>query len=269
MVHRKEGKEKADEIIPDWDIEYIKDEASKEDETQTAQPSAFGGAENGVIDDSRLELKKEANNMSGFKDKFKTFLGFMGVDMSKVPDDALPVEAPEGIATSAFTEADIETAKKEAAEAERKKVEAEFVEKTRTAAKEARRAEISTWCDTMTKEGRLTPALVKYGLPELLSFLSESDDVIEFGEEKTKGTYFDRLKGLFETELPRLANFGEIAKRGDHEAGQGTAADQLDMLTKKKMAENKELSYSAAFSDVQKEHADLVTEYQEEIAQAA
>lgn len=263
----KEGKEKADEIIPDWDVEYIKDEANKDTELSTGQATAFGGADPSVIDNKGGAAKKEETSMSVFTEKFKNFLGFMGVDMSKVPDDALPVAAPEGMAASAFTEADIETAKKEAEKKTRKDVEAEFVEKERKAAKQARQAEISTWCDTMVKEGRLTPALVKFGVPELLSFMAESDNVIEFGEDKSQATYFDRLKGLFETELPKLVNFGEIAKRGDDVAGEGSAGERLEALTRKKLAENKELSYSAAFSEVQKEHRDLATEYQAEITQ--
>lgn len=209
--------------------------------------------------------------MSGFKEKFKSFLAFMGVDMSKVPDDALPEDAPEGAAATSFSEADIEAAKKEAAETEREKVEAEFAEKDRKAARKAREGEVSAWCDQMVEKGRLTPALVKYGVKEILSFLARSDDVIEFGEGdgKEKVTAFDRLKGMFEAELPKLVNFGEIAKRDEHQAGEGGAADKLDALVKKKMAENKDLDYRTAFSEVQVEHPDLLLEYQNESREAA
>ena len=264
----KEGKEKADEIIPDWDVEYIKDLSNKEDEISTGRPSAFGGAVS-IIDDSGGAADKKEGNMSGFKERVKNLLSFMGVDMSKVPDDALPVEAPDGVAADSFTEADVEAARKKAEDDTRKKVETEFAEKGRQERQEARKAEISTWCEQMVKDGKLTPALVKYGLPELLSFMATTDDAIEFGEEKTKATPYDRLKGIFETELPRLVNFGEVARRGEAIAGDGSAGDKLDKLTKKKMAEDKALSYSDAFREVQKDNPDLVQEYQQEISQAA
>lgn len=271
----KEGKEKADEIIPDWDVEYIKEQANQE-ETQTGQATAFGGAANGVIDDGgqaanppspRLRRgKKEDIDMTGFKEKFKSFLSFMGVDISKVPDDALPIQIPEGVASNTFTEADIDAAKKEAGVEARKTVEAEFAEKSRQKAREARRAEISTWCDTMVKEGKLTPAMVKYGVPEMLFTAAGSDDEIEFGEEKQKSTLHDRLKAFFESELPRVVNFGEIATR-DSDVGGGDAAGKLEGLVRKKMSENKDLAYGQAFSEVQRENLDLAQEYQQEMTQ--
>jgi len=267
----KEGKERADEIIPDWDVEYIKDEANQETETQASQPSAFGGPANGVIDDGRGAAKgKEDNNMSKFKERFKNFLGFMGVDMSKVPDEALPDDAPKGV-NGTFTEADIEAVRKEAEDKTKTRLEAEFAENERKKQREARQGEISTWCDKMVKEGKLTPALVKYGIPEMLNFLAASEDVIEFGEGDgaQKATPYDRLKGLFETELPKLVHFGEIAGRGTDTSGDGSAAQKLDRLIKEKMAANKGLGYSAAFSEVQKERPDLVKEYQEEVGLGA
>ena len=182
---------------------------------------------------------------------------------------ALPVEAPEGMAGTTFTEADIEAARKDTEKKTREAVEAEFAEKQRNAAREARKEEISTWCGSMVEAGKLTPALVKYGLPEILSFLADDDATIEFGEAKDKASYFERLKGLFESELPKLVDFSEVARRGELGPGDGSAGDKLDALTKKKMAEDKELDYSAAFTEVQKEHPDLVQEYQNEMQQAA
>jgi len=121
------------------------------------------------------------------------------------------------------------------------------------------------------KEGKLTPALVKYGVPEMLNFLAAPEDMIAFGEGDgaQKATPYDRLKGLFETELPKLVHFGEIAGRGTDTPGDGSAAQTLDRLIKEKMAADKGLGYSAAFSEVQKERPDLVKEYQEEVGLGA
>lgn len=153
---------------------------------------------------------------------------------------------------------------KEAKEAGRTEATTEFAEKERKAKRDARKKEVSTWCETMVSEGKLTPALIKYGVPEILSFMADGDDVIEFGESKEKATMYDRLKGLFETELPKIVEFKEVAGRGD-DVSAGDAAGKLEALIKKKRAVDKDLSYSAAFSEVQSENPDLVTEYQGEM----
>jgi len=257
----KEGKEKADEIIPDWDVEYIKDQANKEDETQAGQVPAFGGAANGVIDDRGQAANKKEEKMT-FKDFMEAFKFWKQVE-EKGGDVSLPTpREPQGSTGSpTFTEADIDAAKKEAGAEARKTVEAEFAEKTRTEAREARRAEISTWCDTMVKEGKLTPAMVKYGVPEMLSFLAESDDVIEFGETKEKALPLDRLKGLFETELPRMVNFGEVATRDSDVGGKDDAPAALTALAKGKMSKDPNLGFNEALNQACRENPDLVGEW--------
>lgn len=252
----KEGKETADSIIPDWDIEDIKDaekKAASEADTQTV----FG-------EHKSAKAKKEEETMT-FKEFTEMFKFWKEAEGN--PDIQLPGgnQKAAGGGDKNFSEADIETAREEAARAERKKVEAEFAEKDRTAKRAARTSEITAFCEGLVKEGKLTPALVKYGVPEILSFMADHDDVIEFGESKEKATMYDRFKGLLETELPKLINFGEIAKRDNTAAG-GNAAEKLEGLIKKKREINKDLSYSAAFSEVQSENPDLVTEYQQEIA---
>lgn len=202
-----------------------------------------------------------------FKEKFKNFLSFMGVDISRIPEDALPVDPPKGMTT--FTEADIEAAKKKAAEeaakAERDRLTAEFAEKERQARHDARKKEISVWCEGMVKAGKLTPAMVKFGVPDLLLAFAEKEDVIEFGETKEKATLYDRFKALFETELPKVVVFGEIATRDKDTGGQSQAGKKIADLIDKKMKDNKELTYSAAFAEVQRENPDLAREYAAEI----
>ena len=261
----KEGKDTADSIIPDWDVEYIREEANKQ-ESQTDGDPMFSAAKSGI--DNRGAVKNEEGKMQ-VKEKIKSMLSFMGVDVSKVPDDAIPDNLPAGMEAPSFSEAEIEARSKKAADAaraeERKKVEAEFTEKDRQKRQEAREREISTWCDTLVKEGRIAPAWVAYGLPEVLSFLAVNEDVIEFGESKEKASYYDRIKGLFENEIPKLVEFKEIATR-DTDTGSGSAGEKLSALTQKKRSENKEMSYSDAFKAVQLEHPDLAGEYKQEIA---
>jgi len=63
---------------------------------------------------------------------------------------------------------------------------------------------------------------------------------------------------------PKMINYEEIASR-DTDVNAGDAAGKLEALIAKKRASNKELSYSAAFSEVQTENPDLANEYQQEI----
>ena len=78
----KDGLENADKVLPDWDVEYMGEIANRR-ETETAEPvPAFSGA-------------ATEDGMQSFKEKIKGILTTMGVDMSKVPDDALP-DAPAG-----------------------------------------------------------------------------------------------------------------------------------------------------------------------------
>jgi hypothetical protein len=162
-----------------------------------------------------------------------------------------------------FTEADIEAAKKEAADAERIKVESEFAEKQILAKREAQNKEISTWCEDMVKKGKIAPAWVKSGLPQFMELLAAGSDVIEFGEEKKKSTHYDWLKDLFENQMPKIIEFKEIAGRGDDVSGD--AAGKLEILVQKKMKEDKTLTYGAAFSEVQKENPGLAQEYRQEL----
>ena len=158
----------------------------------------------------------------------------------------------------------VESKIKEAREEGRTEATTEFAEKERNARRDARKQEISTWCKSMVDKEKMTPGLIKFGIPEMLTSFADSDDVIEFSESKEKATLYDRFKALFETELPKLVNFGEHAGR-DTDVHAGDAAGKLEALIIKKRAADKDLSYSAAFSEVQAENPDLATEYQQEM----
>ncbi|HSW38570.1 MAG TPA: hypothetical protein VLL97_03670 [Acidobacteriota bacterium] len=234
----------ADRIVPNWTIEDIK-QAPPED---VAVPSLTNYAE------------KEDKNMT-WKEFSQKFLDLA----SGLDAQAAPAPAPPG---QTFTEADLEAIRKQAADAaakeEREKVAAEFAEKDRLARSEGRKREIAAWCDSMVAQGKLTPAMVKYGVPDLLTAFAEKEDVIEFGEGD-QATLFDRFKGLFETQLPQMIEFKEIATRDKDTGGKGGAGAKLTALTAEKMKANKDLSYVLAFTEVQIEHPDLAREYRQEI----
>lgn len=256
----KEGIETADRIIGNWDIDDIKAEGQK--------PGDNAIIPSGYTEPEARSTKKETRNTevnTMFKEKFKNFLSFMGVDISKVPDDALPVEIPKELGVQTYSEADVEAAKKQAADDAKRKAEADFAERERNRRKDERKKDAADWCERMQKEGRLTPALVKFGIPEMLEFMASHEDAIEFGESKEKATVYDRFKALFETELPKIVTFGETAKRDTDVGGSGEAGKKLETLTRQKMEKDSKLSYSEAFQAVQRENPDLASEYAAEI----
>lgn len=231
----KFGSEAADKVVGNWEIE----ELTRPSEMQTIP--AF----------SDIDFKKHAEVKIAEAKKEESVMPYTEEQMQ----DLLKKQAAE------FSEK-IEAAKKEA----REKASAEFAETGRQARQGALRKEIMAWMGQMIKDGKLTPGIVKYGLPEMLEFMAASEDMIEFGEGKEKTTMYDRLKGLFETQLPKMIEFGEVATRGK-DAGAGAAGEKLSQLTQGKMKEIPTLSYGAAFAEVQKENPELALEYTQEITQ--
>jgi len=201
------------------------------------------------------QSRKEDTKMT-FKELKEKLVAVFTKAIQDLPEDGT-IQASAG---KTFSEADVEAAKKQAAEdaakKEREKVAAEFAEKERTARQEARKKEISAWCEAMVKEGRLTPALVKFGVPEMLNFLASSEEVIEFGETKEKALLFDRFKALFEKEIPKLITFGEVATR-DRDTGGGNKRDAAIAAF---MEKNKDASYKEAVLSVSKDNPELFKE---------
>jgi hypothetical protein len=238
----KEGQETADRLIPDWKIDDLR---------AAGNPPAAEPLTAAYTD-------KEEKNMT-FKEKLAKFFNEF---LAKMPDDG-PV-SPVTPASPAFTEADIEKAKTEAAAKEREKVTAEFAAKERAARRAAVKSEIAAFCDGLVKEGKITPAGIKFGLPEILFALAENENQIEFGEAGEKATPFDRMKALLASAKP-LVTFGETATR-DKDAGRGTgtAGEKLETLVRAKMKDNKDLQYAAAFAEVQRDNPDLAREYRAE-----
>ena len=62
-----------------------------------------------------------------------------------------------------------------------------------------------------------------------------------------------------------VVQLGESAPGSKDEEGKGSASAQLSALTTQKLSENKDMSYSVAFSEVQVENKDLADEYAKEV----
>jgi hypothetical protein len=244
----KEGMDKADQVISAYQIQEITDAATKE--KQEIQQDAL--EQTPQITNYKEKKEEKEMNFKEFIQKLKDLVaGADAVDSSS--------------AGKTFSEAELEAAKKQAAEAEREKAATEFAERERTARQDARKQEISSWCESMVNAGKMTPAMVKFGMPEFMAAFAEQENVIEFGEAKEKATLYDRFKTFFETELPKVVEFMEVATRDKDTGGQGQAGTKVEALIQAKLKDNKALTYGSAFSEVQRENPDLVREYQQEL----
>jgi len=167
------------------------------------------------------------------------------------------VEMPE---EKQFSEADVkareEAAAAKAREDARKEVEREFAEKER------KRGIDEFIARNFPKDGpgKLPPALLDAGVREFMEQLD--GEAIEFAEGKTATplTWFmNFLEGLDKSGL-----FREVATR-DKDIGGGNAGAKIAEMVAAKRKERPDLSYSAAFAEVQTEHPDLAKEYQIEM----
>jgi hypothetical protein len=122
--------------------------------------------------------------------------------LAKIKGETPAVVAPV-LTTGQFSEADIEKAKTEAKAKGKEEAAAEFAEQKKQTRLGTIKGEIAAFCESLIKAGKITPATVAFGLPEILFSLAESDNQIEFGEKKEKATTFDRMKALLESARSR------------------------------------------------------------------
>lgn len=204
----KDGKEAADAVVP----EYVISEVAEAAKAPAEEPVIAAETGSGFSE----PLKSQGGNMP-IKEQLKGILSFMGIDASKVPDDALPDKLPQGApAAGSFSEADVAAAAKAAEEKGKRAAEAEFAERRR-------RQEIASFCDGLVKEGRLPPSMAA-GLPEFMASL-DAGTVIEFGEDKQQKTPYEFFKNFVEG-LAKLPIFSELATK--ERAGSADGRDFSD-----------------------------------------
>lgn len=163
-----------------------------------------------------------------------------------------------------FSEADLKAAEEKAAAKAKAEAQAEFAEQQKKKAVDARLAVVGAYLTKGHDAGGPLPAWKDAGIKEFMEHLAGADGVIEFSEaaggKKDPLTWFMN----FADGIGKMVDFGEIATRGTDVKG-GNAGAKLDTLVKAKLAANKDLSYGAAFSEVQAEHPGLAKEYAAEL----
>lgn len=205
-IIEKDSKETADAIIPDWDVDSIRDEATKTEEKES-------------------DIMKFSDFLEAFK-FWKKLETDAGGDVS-----ILAI----GKDQKSFTEADIEAAIKSGAEAEREKADTEFAEKERQTKRQAHTKEISDFCEGLVKEGKIPPSWLDSGLIAFINGLDSESEIAfsEKGEKKSSADFFKSfLKGFEKSSIFQelatkekagdSADFAEAKK--DQETGESIAA---------------------------------------------
>ena len=165
---------------------------------------------------------------------------------TKQEDDSMPPEVAEELkvkladetAARKTAEENVKAAETKVKDAEkaRKAVEVELLEANRATAL----IEANQFVDDQIKVGRITPAMQKAGLPELIVFLNEQENELEIKATDDKGketvvkaTALDMLKGIIEA-IPEkaLINFNEETAHAKQGAEGETTEDNADLVVK-------------------------------------
>lgn len=219
---------------------------------------AYIGRKAGKMSEATDNIKKGGNTMREWITKLEEAVGLAKKELT--PDPSVK-----------FTEVDVQAKVKEAedrvfAEAQ-KKIDAEKKEKEGAQKKlkeiedQKRKEGVASFCENLCKEGKLTPALRKIMEPIMIAVAADETQ-IEFSEG-VKKTKLDGIKD-FLNELPKVVTFKEMVQAEGPNAG-GSAAEKLSALTKTKMEQKKDLSYTQAFAEVQRENIELAKELLEEV----
>jgi hypothetical protein len=148
--------------------------------------TSFEFEEGGVSDRSDGSDGEKTKNQGGRKMTFKEFMEIF--KFWKQAEEDGDTELFGGRDGKQFSEADLEKAKKEAAEMAAREAkaqaEAEFAEKSKAAAKEQSRKDLSAWVEERVKAGKILPAWRDAGLVVFMESL-DAERTIQFSEGET------------------------------------------------------------------------------------
>jgi len=158
-------------------------------------------------DQSQPPNKERPMKFSEFLNAINIFKKMGGKDEEI---DMIAPPAPASPDGKQFSEADVEAAKKAAAEETETRVRAEFAETRKTETKKRRDEEVATWVEDKVSAGIIPPAIRDGGLVTFMQGLP--DDPIQFAEGQEKQTGLDWFKGFLDT-LGKSPLFAEIATK--------------------------------------------------------
>lgn len=214
-IIEKDGKEAADGIIPNWDIDEVAAEADNAREDSAA--------------DGGIQLYSQGGSMkfSEFMSSLNLFkkLGGKDEDVDLIAPGTTPANPG-----AAFSEADIEAAKQAAAAEAKKQATAEFAEVQAADARKRRNADIETW--VKAREKKIPPAIRDSGLIAFMQGLG--DEEIAFAEGADKQSSLQWFQAFVDT-MGESPLFAEIATKGT--AGKRTADAEAEFALGKDIGE--------------------------------
>ena len=164
---------------------------------------AFKDDDDAIAFEFDQPLKEESSmKFAEFFEVFKIWKKF-----EKDPDAIIDTGGDKG---TRFSEADIEAAKKKAAEEAETKVRAEFAETRKTEAKKQRDQQVADWIESQVTAGIIPPAIRDDGLVTFMQSLP--DEQIAFAEGQEKKSSLEWFKDFLGT-LGKSPLFSEIATK--------------------------------------------------------
>jgi len=204
FIIEKYGAAAADQVVPEWSVEEIDDEARRAEET---------------LMDEEAPMK-----FSEFLKALNLFKKLGGTD-DQVDLVVPPVASPAPGGT--FSEADVEAAKKQAAEEARAAAAAEFAEKEKAAAAKARAERVKAFCEKLVADGKVPPAWIDAGLVAFMQQL-DADEAIQFSEGGEKQSPLKWMQGFLDN-LSEQPLFSEMAKSGGSNGADADTALAADI----------------------------------------
>lgn len=236
-----------------------------------ANQAQYTSQERAIIN-RRLDAKKKKFNIAqegkkpqgGSKMSMKQKItSIFSKGLESLPDDDPLLQADE---PRTYSEAELKAKADEAAEKARKeekeRIEQEYAEKAKKTRLDAKAGQVKTFVEDLKKKGTVIPAWDKMGLSKFMESLDDEEGH-EFAEGSDKISQLAFMRKFLE-ELPKVVTFKEVATR-DEDAEPGSAGEKLSKLTRKKITDNKELTYSQAWNEVQVENPELAEEYAKEV----
>ncbi len=223
------------------------------------------GATDMLPEDWEGSTKKERGQLNmNFWEKLKGFLKEQGVQVddgaSSFSEDQLK-KAVETAVSKAKTELESEFAEKERGFAEKEAALQARETAIASRAKEAARQEVSEFCESLKKQGRLVPAMEKLGMGitgfmQAIAGIETAYEFAEAGEDGKKATERPlEFMQAFLARLPRAIEFAEVAK-DEEDPGGGDMDAKRERAIRKHMDDHK-MDYKDAMLAVSKKRPEL------------
>jgi hypothetical protein len=156
-----------------------------------------------------------------------------------------------------MTPEELEKLKEEERKKGKAEAEQEFAEAMAKKEQDAKDAELKEFCETMQKEGKLTPADMEGGFLETLKALSRMEATADFSEGEKKASALNFMMDSVKNSAPKV-EFGEHATKGKDPGN--ITADKFEQEVER-IAKEQGTNYASAVSFCQEKNPELYQAY--------